>query len=113
MVYVEVYHGIRRSHNGYTLVTVVIDIIQLIMASTLLVQAIPLGAAMMYVEANLLPESILEGLMSDPSTLVPHISLPKAFGLVIIVNIMMSAVTMTGLGMKVGKARGTYKEKVS
>jgi hypothetical protein len=82
------------------------------MAATLLMKAIPLGAAMIYGEIYLLPKC-LGDLLATPSALVDGVTLPKAYGLVIIINVVWSGFTMIGLGMKVGKARGTYKEKVS
>lgn len=81
------------------------------MASSLIIKALPIGVGLMYAEINLLPAHLIE-VLTQPSSLIASVTLPKGFGLVIIVNVILSGLTMVGLGMKVGKARGHFKDKV-
>ena len=67
-----------------------------------------LGVAVMYVEHALLP-SLLANV--SPPLLQHVLTKPRAFGLVLIVNVFLTGFFMIGLGMKVGKSRSLFREK--
>ena len=78
---------------------------------------VPLGVAAMYAERALLPPllvrleySLTHSLMHS---LVHALSGARAFGLVLLVNVVASGFLLVGLGMKVGRARALLRDKAA
>mmetsp|Transcript_15861 Transcript_15861/g.23886 ORF Transcript_15861/g.23886 Transcript_15861/m.23886 type:complete len:200 (-) Transcript_15861:232-831(-) len=68
------------------------------------------GIALMYAEINFLP-GIIRNAVGGNTLVLNLLSLPRAYGCVIIVNVIMSSLLIVSLGFKVGAARKKYAEK--
>jgi uncharacterized membrane-anchored protein len=78
------------------------------MAAAMILQSLPVAISSIYLEQNILPKYFQE-LFTNGNLL----SLPKAYGGVVLVNIIASGLYLVVLGMKVGAARKKFTDKVS
>lgn len=85
------------------------------MATSLILQSLPITLSSLYLESNILPQYLQQLLTSSTSSSSSgnNVSLPKAYGGVIIVNVICSGLYLIVLGMKVGQARKKFTEKVT
>jgi hypothetical protein len=77
------------------------------MATAMFLQSLPVAISSLYLEQNILPKYLQA--FSEAGNLL---SLPKAYGGVILVNIIASGLYLVVLGMKVGGARKKFTDKV-
>jgi hypothetical protein len=85
------------------------------MATSMILQSLPVAITSLYLELNVLPK-YLEHLLDNSTTGSGGAflaSFPKAYGGVIIVNVIFSGLYLVVLGMKVGGARKRFTDKVS
>lgn len=76
------------------------------MATSLILQSFPVVLSSLYVESKILPQYFQQLFENSLN------SLPKAYGGVILVNVVFSGLYLVVLGMKVGQARKKYTDKV-
>lgn len=74
-------------------------------------KAIGLAGVMLYAETTLLAQHLPEIHALATATVGP-LNLPKAYGCVIFINVILSGLIIITLGMKVGGSRKKFMEKV-
>jgi hypothetical protein len=81
------------------------------MATSMILQSLPVAITSLYLEINVLPK-YFEHLFETTGAGVLS-SFPKAYGGVIFVNVIFSGLYLVVLGMKVGGARKRFTDKVT
>ena len=88
------------------------------MATSMILQSLPVALSSLYLELNILPKYLQQLLDTSTSSAAGAgettilSCLPKAYGGVILVNVICSGLYLVILGMKVGGARQRFTDKV-